>query len=125
MKAEASILFAIAYSLFAGEKTLGAVGHILRAGEKSLSAEAYILKAGRKLLEAVAYVLREVSYIPFWYQRTLKEKDSSLSPFLHSYFLIFLNGILLTSLYCGLVAPKTDFTYFFTSNAISTRPMLS
>jgi hypothetical protein len=139
MNAGASILGAVVYSLVAGEKslaagghilsagqkTLGAVAYILFAGEKSLSAVAYILRAGRKSLRTVAYILREVAYILFWCQGTLKEKGSILSPFLRFYFLIFLNSILLISLYCGLVAPKTDLTYFFTSNAVSTKPVLS
>ena len=33
-----------------------------------------------------------------------------------------LNSSLLTCLYCGLVAPNNDFTYFFTSLAVSQRP---
>lgn len=33
--------------------------------------------------------------------------------------------MLLMSLYSGLVEPKSDFTYFFTSKAIGTRPVFS
>jgi hypothetical protein len=35
----------------------------------------------------------------------------------------FENSILFTCAYCGLVAPKTDLTYFLTSNAVSTNPV--
>jgi len=139
LKAEVNILVAVACFLVVGEKSLGAVGYILRAYEKSLGTVGYILRAyekslgsvshihsaEKKSLRAVGYILGEVAYILFWCQRTLKEKGSILSPFLSFYFFIFLNSILLISLYCGLIDPKTDFTYFFTSNAVSTKPVLS
>lgn len=35
----------------------------------------------------------------------------------------FENSILFICAYCGLVAPKTDLTYFLTSNAVSTNDM--
>ena len=38
------------------------------------------------------------------------------------YYFTVLNSSLLTCLYCGLVAPNNDFTYFFTSLAVSQRP---
>lgn len=139
MKAAASIIFAIVYSLVASEKSLTAGGHILRAGQKTLGAVAYILFAGQKLLGSIVYSLKsgekslrkvvlslgEVAYSLFAGQRTLKEKGSFLSPFRSFYFLILLNSSLLICLYCGLVAPKTDFTYFLTSKATSTKPAIS
>ena len=45
-----------------------------------------------------------------------------LTAFSLNYFTV-LNSSLLTCLYCGLVAPNNDFTYFFTSLAVSHRPL--
>ncbi len=41
-----------------------------------------------------------------------------------TYFLGLLKMSLETCLYCALVTPKTDLTYFFTSKAISTKPRI-
>ena len=100
-------------------------GYITNANENMIMSNGDIINDEENSLRPKWKFLMDVASFLFAYQRTLKERGSFLSPFLNTYILYFLNGILDTCLYCKLVAPKTDLTYFLTSNAVSTRPVLS
>ena len=105
--AVAIFLFAVALNLNEERINLTAVKRKLVASATSLFAEQTFLSAVKIYLFAVIIFLNEVYTFLFAVRL----------------FLALLNSIPLICAYSGLVAPNTDFTYFFTSAATSTIPV--
>ena len=105
-------------------KTLKAVNNKLKEDANFLKYLSSFLKSIIETLFPLMYFWVKIVYFILNLVNISREHDL-LQQFGCNYFLIrFLNDNPLICLYCGLVAPKTDLTYFFTSNAISTKPVV-
>ena len=103
LNAGRNFLLAVGNFLFAGLNCGSAVKNFYLSGGKSENDNGSFALSGRNSLFAVANFLNDVVGLRLLY---------------------FLKLNLLTCLNCGLVAPKTDLTYFFTSPAMSTSPFV-
>ena len=126
-----------------GDQTSLAVGRFVSAGRSSISAGRRFVFAGRCFIsvgrnfELVgrSFVKTGCRFVKTgggllsarrYFEKAVRSFEPNvgrllLTAFSLNYFTV-LNSSLLTCLYCGLVAPNNDFTYFFTSLAVSQRP---